>query len=105
VGEGDDKITGDNLYLNSSRLNNGAAGTALAANNVWNSISNASSANADGLDLDTFYVSGSSGIIQPSDTEATFTLDTDMDVWSMVYVILSLRSDLSGTGLLSYIVK
>jgi hypothetical protein len=105
VGEGDDKITGDNLYLNGYRLNNGASDTALASNNVWNSISNASSTDADGLDLDTFYVSGSSGIIQPADTEATFTFETQMDVWSMVYVILSLRSDLSSTGLLSYIVK
>jgi hypothetical protein len=105
VGEGDNKITGDNIYLNSIRLNNDAADTALAANNVWNGISNASTTDQDGLDLDTFYVSGSSGIIQPSDTEATFTLDTDMDVWCVVYVILSLRSDLSGTGLLNYIVK
>jgi photosystem II stability/assembly factor-like uncharacterized protein len=105
VGEGDNTILGDNLYLNGHRLNNDAANTALAANNVWNGISNASSSNADGLDLDTFYISGSSGIIQPSDTEATLTFETQMDVWSMVYVILSLRSDLSGTGLLSYIVK
>ncbi|MDM8000872.1 MAG: hypothetical protein QUS33_13005, partial [Dehalococcoidia bacterium] len=105
VGEGDNTIDGDNIYLNGIRLNNGAANTALAANNVWNGISNASTTDQDGLDLDTFYVSGGSGIIQPSDTEATFTMDTDMDVWCVVYVILSLRSDLSGTGLLSYIVK
>jgi len=31
--------------------------------------------------------------------------ETEEDVWNMVYMILSLRSDLSGTGLLSYIVK
>ena len=37
--------------------------------------------------------------------EATVEFETEEDVWNMVYMILSLRSDLSGTGLLSYIVK
>jgi hypothetical protein len=30
---------------------------------------------------------------------------TGMDAWNLVYVILSFRSDIVGSGMLSYIVK
>jgi hypothetical protein len=33
------------------------------------------------------------------------TMNTWQDVWQLVYIVLSFRSDLSGTGLLSYIVE
>lgn len=113
VGEGDQNLLGENIYLkrkisppiagHGTKLNTGADGTALDNGNVWNSISNEMS--ADGIDIDTFSVRGSDGVIQPSDSGATVTLETGQDVWNLVYLVLSMRSDLSGTGLLTYIVK
>ncbi len=111
VGEGDERIyadhqwqlDGDDIYLNGDRLNNDANGDPSPINDVWNARS--SEMDADGVDIDTFYIEGGSGTIQPGDTEATVEFETEEDVWNMVYMILSLRSDLSGTGLLSYIVK
>ena len=86
------------------RLNNDATGEPSPVNDVWNSRSSEMD-DADGIDIDTFYIAGGSGTIQPGDTEATVEFETEEDVWNMVYMILSLRSDLSGTGLLSYIVE
>lgn len=109
VGEGDGRLSngqldGDNIYLNGDRLNNDAPGGPSPINDVWNAISSEMD-EADGIDIDTFHIDGGSGTIQPGDTEATVEFETEEDVWNMVYMILSLRSDLSGTGLLSYIVK
>jgi len=109
VGEGDGNLYGENLYLvdvdhHAYLLNDGTGGAGQPANNVWNSISDAS-LSADGVDIDTFYISGADGYIDPGDSELTVRFYTGQDVWNMVYMILSLRSDLSGTGLLSYVVE
>jgi hypothetical protein len=111
VGEGDQRVwsggkwvlDGDNIYLNNIQLNTQANGQPSPSNDVWNGRS--TEGNQDGIDIDTFYISGASGCIEPGDSEATVKFVTAMDRWNMVYMILSLRSDLSGTGLLSYIVK
>ena len=59
----------------------------------------------DGIDLDTFTIDGSTDIIDPADSSATVRLTTGTDVWNLVYMILSFRSDKVGSGLVTYIVK
>ncbi len=116
VGEGDEKVwqssgwgggewvlDGDNIYLNEHRLNNDVDGNPSPVNDVWNARS--TEMDADGIDIDTFYISGASGCIDPGDSQATVTFQTQEDRWNMVYMILSMRSDLSATGVLTYIVK
>jgi hypothetical protein len=96
------------MYVNGTQINNGATGTALDTNGCMNGISN-SGGNAgyapDAVDLDTYTISGSSGIIKPADSSATVRAKTGTDVWNLVYMILSFRSDIVGSGLLTYIVK
>jgi hypothetical protein len=108
VGEGDSIYTGDNFYVNGTQLNTGAAGTALASNNVWNGISNSGGVAGyppDSIDIDTFSISGPSKIIKPADSSATVRLKTGTDIWNLVYMILSFRSDKVGSGLVTYIVE
>jgi hypothetical protein len=57
------------------------------------------------VDLDTFEITGDSGIIQPAASTATVRLATGADSWNLVYMVLSFRSDISASGLLNYIVK
>jgi len=109
VAEGDACYTGDNIYLGDSlpvslltKLNTGGTGTALENNNVWNSKSNTGES-ADGVDIDTFSVTYP--VIKPGDSTAYVRLQTGVDSWNLVYMILSFRSDVTGTGLLTYIVK
>ncbi len=63
--------------------------------NVWNSESSGlGGEEISGVDIDTFDVS--SPIIQPGATWAEVGLGTGYDVWSMVYIILSFRSNIPG---------
>jgi len=63
--------------------------------NVWNSESSGLGGEAiSGVDIDAFDVS--SPIIQPGATWANVELGTGYDVWSLVYIILSFRSDIPG---------
>jgi hypothetical protein len=112
VGEGDYWYNnGDNIYLNSAQLNPSYINPSTCApvNNAMNSVSNSGGTAGyppdDGIDLDTYTIDGSTGIIRPADSSATVRLRTGTDVWNMVYMILSFRSDVIGTGLVSYIVK
>ncbi|MBN2099088.1 MAG: hypothetical protein JW753_05765 [Dehalococcoidia bacterium] len=111
VGEGDSWYgNGDNVYVNGTRLNPSYINPATCApiNNAMNSTSNSGGITGylpdDGIDLDTYSIDGSSGIIKPADSSATVRLTTGTDVWNMMYMILSFRSDTVGTGLLTYIV-
>jgi hypothetical protein len=108
VGEGDSWYTGDNIYLNGHQLNTGASGSALASNNCMNSMSNSGGIAGyppdDGIDLDTYSIDGSQHYIQPADSSATVRMKTGTDVWNLVYMILSFRSDITGNGLLSYVI-
>jgi hypothetical protein len=75
---------------------------------VWNGVSNSGGTLGyppDGIDLDTFSIDGPSGIIDPADSSATVRLRTGTDVWNLVYMILSFRSDKVGSGLVTYIVE
>ena len=109
IGEGDSWYnTGEYLYVNGSQLNNGASGSATASANMCNSVSNSGGVTGyapdDGIDLDTYTIDGSTGIVEPADSEATVRLRTGTDIWNLVYMILSFRSDTVGSGCLTYVV-
>jgi hypothetical protein len=119
VGEGDDCWTGDFIALNAPisykthpadipnnyKLWDGittGSNTSSAPNNVWNSKS--VGLTSDGIDIDTFSIPWSSGLIQAGDTTAQIDLPTGVDVWNLVYMIISFRSaNTTGNGL-SYLI-
>jgi hypothetical protein len=70
-----------------------------SSTNVWNSRSNIMTPSPDGIDIDTFYAGN--GIIQPGDDSALVSLKTGIDVWNLVYIVLSFRSDISTGGISS----
>jgi hypothetical protein len=110
VGEGDYGITGDFLAFNAPdmyrsnpwsiadtyKLWDGT--TPVNKNNVWNSKSIGGS--ADGIDIDTFTILWTDGMLSPGDTTAHIDLPTGTDSWNLVYTILSVRSKttVGGTG-------
>jgi len=60
-------------------------------NGDWKNIINARSTNGErGLDIDTFHISDAVG----SDTEADVRLHTDVDIWTICYVILSFKTEM-----------
>jgi hypothetical protein len=124
VSEGDAAYSPDTIWLKTglstswTKLNNGATNTALDSNNVWNGISSTGGQSGyapDCVDVDTFSVA--TGTVKATDSQASlwmgdgstrFTTQgsgSGMDAWNLVYVILSFRSDIVGSGMLSYIVK
>ena len=98
AGEGDDWYEGDYYMFNGTKLDDGTS----SLNDVWNGRSIGMS--AEGVDVDTFYVTWSSGLLQPGDTSAQVDIVTDLDIWNLVYTILSFRSDITSGGTLSYLV-
>jgi hypothetical protein len=87
VGEGDNVWTGDSLAFNGTKLSDGAG----SLTNVWDSQSVGMS--EDGVDIDTFYVTWASGLLEPGDSTAQLDLATQDDSWNLIYIILSLRSE------------
>jgi len=73
--------------------------------NVFNSRSNALPVTVtDGLDVDTFELPV--GCILPYDTSAEVTLITHEEIYTLVYLVLSFRSDLTTGGIITnYTVK
>jgi hypothetical protein len=59
---------------------------------------------ADGVDIDTFYVTWESGLLEPGDTSAQIDINTGTDIWNLVYMIVSFRSEVTSGGTISYIV-
>jgi hypothetical protein len=100
VGEGDDVWNGDSFQVNSTKLWDGTEGESL--NDVWNGQSLGMS--ADGVDIDTFYVTWDSGLLESGDTLAQVDLPTLDDSWNLVYIILSFRSETFTGGTLSYLI-
>ena len=98
VAEGDEWVSGDELRFNGTRLSDGYTTT-----NVWNSKSIGMS--NDGMDIDTFYVTWASGLIEPGATSADLDLETDSDNWNLVYMILSLRSETTIGGTEHYVIR
>ncbi|MFC2018138.1 hypothetical protein ACFLTQ_02415 [Chloroflexota bacterium] len=99
VGEGDVWYSGDYLEFNGSKLDDGTSG---GLNNVWNGESAGMS--AEGVDVDTFYIPWSSGLLEPGDTSAEINIWTENDVWNLTYIILSFRSETTTGGCLGFMV-
>jgi len=87
VGEGDDNYDGDYLTFNGTNLSDGAGDI----DDVWDSESIGMS--EPGVDIDTFYVTWASGLLEADDIDAHIDLPSQTDNWNLVYMILSLRSE------------
>jgi len=98
VGEGDSNYYGDSLAFNGTNLSDGEG----SLTNVWDSQSVGMS--EDGVDIDTFYVTWASGLLEPGDTTAQLDLITGVDSWNLVYMILSLRSETVTGGTTHYVI-
>jgi hypothetical protein len=106
IGEGDQVYSGDYLRFNNTKLpdndnDQGLGGTNL--NNVWNSQSIGMS--ADGVDVDTFYVRWDDNLLLPGDTSAQIDIWTEIDIWNLVYIILSFRSVTTSGGAVTYLIQ
>jgi hypothetical protein len=108
-GEGDDYLTGEYLAVNSVKLWDGITTTnnnATTPNNPWNGKSVGMT--ADGVDIDTFYVTWASGILSPGQTTATVNIptpSTGADAWNLLYIILAFRDETRTGGALSYLIN
>ncbi len=98
VGEGDDYYDWDYLKFNERELSDGRS-----TNDVWNSWSYGLS--EDGIDIDTFYITWSSGLLEPGNTSAQVDLPTKTDSWNLVYIILSFRSETTTGGTITYLIR
>jgi hypothetical protein len=96
VGEGDGHYSGDSIKVNTYYLSDANN----PQNNVFNSYSNALLVpNTPGEDVDTFVLP--QGSILPYDTQATITLITDREIYTLVYLVLSFRSELTTGGIIT----
>jgi hypothetical protein len=110
VGEGDDYYQNDYIALNPPYLPNAPDSYKLwdntepgSLNNVWNSKS--IDLENPGIDIDTFYVSWESGLLEPQDTSALVALDTATDSWNLVYIIIAFRSETVTGGTVTYLIE
>ncbi len=58
---------------------------------------------AEGVDVDTFHVTWADDLLEPGDASAQVDIYTDIDIWNLVYIILSFRSEIKTSGTISYI--
>ena len=78
-------------------------------NNVWNSRS--AELTASGIDIDTFQVPWSSGLLEPGDTSAWVILGnassnpSAAELIMVVYIIISFRSETTSGGSISYLIR
>jgi len=107
VGEGDDiygcnkPLSGDNdwIKVNSIALSDGIRSWC----NVWNDRSNAlDNPTISGVDIDTFDMSSA---ISPAATSATIELGSTYDIYNIVYIILSFRSEITTGGTITYLIR
>ena len=106
VGEGDAGKTGDSFKVTGpsgtgAYLLDGTPG--VVWNDVWNSKS--VGLTAPGVDIDTFYVTWSSGILAAGNTWAQVDIPTTGDGFTLSYIILSFRSTVTTGGTISYLVR
>lgn len=102
VGEGDYHYSGDRFQVNGYTLSDG-----YYSSNVWNGISNVLGQRAtthEGIDIDMF-IAGGGDIIKPGDTQAQIRMPTSTDVWHLVYIILSFRSEITVGGAIDFKVE
>jgi hypothetical protein len=82
---------------------------ASSPNNVWNSQSPGLTAN--GVDIDNFDITWSSGLLEPGDTTAEVSLgnassnEMDAELIMVVYIIISFRSETTSGGVIGYLIK
>lgn len=100
VGEGDDIYNGDSFLVNDVPRSDAYN----PVNDVWNSKSNVLGGEAtdNGIDIDTFVVGGTEGIIKKGDTEADIKITTNLEIFNVVYIILSFRSEITTGGVIDY---
>jgi hypothetical protein len=106
VGEGDEYWTGDYLAFNGTKLWDGITCTSNSAsypNNVWNERS--VGMQWDGIDIDTFYITWASGLLEAGDTTAHIDMVSPQDHWNLIYMILSVRSETTTGGTTHYIIR
>ncbi len=105
VGEGDEYWEPDYLIFNDKKLWDGVTAknnTQAAPNNVWNG----ESVNMyNGIDIDTFTITWSDGILFADDTEAQIDLISDEDNFNLIYMILSVRSETVIGGTKHYVIS
>ncbi|MBN1368026.1 MAG: hypothetical protein JW967_08880 [Dehalococcoidales bacterium] len=115
AGEGDVWYGDDYVAVNGTKLWDGTNTTGNSESNPNNCFNSSSMGlgTYEGIDIDTLgidpasgeYITWSSGILQEGDTSAQVDLVTHTDVWNMVYMILSFRSETSTGGSLTYLIK
>jgi hypothetical protein len=99
VGEGDNGYTGDYVEVNSHKLSDAMN----PSNNVFNSRSNAlDNPSVNGIDLDTFNVSA---YVNAGDTSATIRFGSQIEIYNVVYMIVSFRSNTLSKGTVTYLIK
>jgi len=100
VGEGDDHYTGDYIEINGNSL----SGPDNPWNNIFNSYSNTipDSTFKSGIDIDTFDMSA---YIDPDSTSSDVELGTGVEIYNLIYIILSFRSDITTGGTVSYLIR
>ena len=105
VGEGDVNYTGDTLKITGqqSASSKYLSNSASPSNNIWNSDSPDMS--YPGVDVDTFVVLWSDGILTPDDTILHLDMDSGTDAWNLIYVILSVRSETVTRGTAHYVIS
>jgi hypothetical protein len=99
IGEGDDCWNGDYLALNGTMLSDGDG----SITDVWDSQSIGMS--EDGVDIDNFYVTWASGLLETGDTSAQLDMWSDDDNWNLIYMILSIRSETRIGNLSHYMIN
>jgi hypothetical protein len=99
VGEGDDWYEGDYFQFNSTTLDDGTS----SLYDVWNGRSVGMT--YEGVDVDTFYVTWESELLEPGDSSAQIDIYTEIDIWNLVYIIISFRSDTFTGGTVTYLIR
>jgi len=107
VGEGDNHYTSDYIKVNNYLLPRTGDPYEVPPvnpqNNVFNSYSNSlDDRYISGIDIDTFDMST---CIAPSSTLATVVLDNGEEIYDLVYIILSFRSEITTGGTISYLIR
>jgi hypothetical protein len=106
VGEGDETWNGDYLEFNGTILWDGTTTSGNSAGdptNCWNGQSLGMS--AEGVDVDTFYVTWASGLLQPGHTTANVNMYSPQDEYNLIYIILAFRDETRTGGALSYLIN
>jgi hypothetical protein len=109
VGEGDDHYSGDYIKVNGYKLPRpGDPYEPVSGFNPQNNVFNSKSNSIDeatyksGIDVDTFDMSD---CIDPRDTSADVILDHGQEIYDLVYIILSFRSEITSSGIMGYVIK